>query len=75
MKQFTPGKAIRRLVPIKSAVKGWLDQQFVVELTSGGVNIWRKGHRLTTSKRMSWRFIIGQGFIFGREDNPKPEDK
>lgn len=70
MKPFTIGKCIRRSIQLKSNVPGWPPVVFGIEIGVGGISIWKKGCRAAATKRLSWKFIVGQGFIFGKDDDP-----
>jgi hypothetical protein len=74
VKQFTPGKAIRRLVPLRACVgKNWPDREWVMEFSASGVRVWPKGHK-SQAHHLSHRFIIGSALIFAtRENQPHVE--
>jgi len=63
VKNFTPGKALRRIVKIRSSDRSIADAEWILSISESGVRIRRKGDRLEGAFAVSWRSIIGHALI------------
>lgn len=62
MKTFRTGKVIRRVVTIKTSVRGMPDRQWVIEMGASGLRFRRFGTTQTVAA-LTWRQAIGIALV------------
>jgi hypothetical protein len=63
VKNFRPGKVIKRAVKIRSSDRSIADALWVLSISEAGVRVKRHGEHAEGSMSLSWRSIISHALI------------
>lgn len=72
MKEFTPGKCLRRLVVLKFPDPALPDAEWVLEMGLSGIVVRRHGEGKVKA-RLPWSAVIGLAVLHGGGGGPKLE--